>query len=382
MRVAAARRADAGAADALGRRGRRLSRRAAAAGGRRSGAPRWPHRRGQRRFRRCAAGLPRRRGGGMGDATRWQRLARSRRWQRAREAAGFVRRAHGDLHLGNLCLWQGRPVPFDALEFDEALARIDLGYDLAFLLMDLERRVGRAAANLVLNRYVARTGDAGLVARPAGLPVDARDGARACRRAPRQTMPRRAPISMRPRPICVRRRRCWSASAACRAPANRRSPARWRRRSARARCAGAAQRRNPQAPVRCGARGTLPPQRLCRRCRPHGVRDADRERRRRRRGGSRGGCRCNLPRPRPPRAPCRTPPRGAKRSLRRPVAACAVAVLEPASPRARAMRPMPPSRCCARPTRRIRIRRATGSRSTRPIARRRWRRPGRRYPEG
>ncbi|MBN8891618.1 MAG: phosphotransferase, partial [Rhodospirillales bacterium] len=41
---------------------------------------------------------------------------------RARQAAGFVRRCHGDLHLGNLCLWQGRPAPFDALEFDEALA--------------------------------------------------------------------------------------------------------------------------------------------------------------------------------------------------------------------------------------------------------------------
>ena len=86
----------------------------------------------------------------------------------ARAAAGFVRRGHGDLHLGNLCLREGRPVPFDALEFDEDLARIDVGYDLAFLLMDLELRVGRAAANRVLNRYVARAGDAGLVA---GLPL-------------------------------------------------------------------------------------------------------------------------------------------------------------------------------------------------------------------
>ncbi|HVC61496.1 MAG TPA: AAA family ATPase [Acetobacteraceae bacterium] len=80
-----------------------------------------------------------------------------------RAGAGFVRRAHGDLHLGNLCLWQGRPVPFDALEFDETFATIDLAYDLAFLLMDLDRRVDRAAANRVLNRYVARTGDVGLV---------------------------------------------------------------------------------------------------------------------------------------------------------------------------------------------------------------------------
>ncbi|MBR0669884.1 bifunctional aminoglycoside phosphotransferase/ATP-binding protein [Neoroseomonas soli] len=86
----------------------------------------------------------------------------------ARGAAGFVRRCHGDLHLGNLCLLEGRPTPFDALEFDEALARIDVGYDLAFLLMDLDLRLGRGAANRVLNRYVARTGDTGLLA---GLPL-------------------------------------------------------------------------------------------------------------------------------------------------------------------------------------------------------------------
>jgi uncharacterized protein len=89
-------------------------------------------------------------------------------WLARRAHDGFVRRAHGDLHLGNLCLWQGRPVPFDALEFDEAMATIDLGYDLAFLLMDLDHRVARAAANRVLNRYVARTGDAALTR---GLPL-------------------------------------------------------------------------------------------------------------------------------------------------------------------------------------------------------------------
>ena len=78
--------------------------------------------------------------------------------------APLIRRAHGDLHLGNLLLWHGRPTPFDALEFDEELATIDPGYDLAFLLMDLDLSVGRPAANRVLNRYVARTGDAGLTA--------------------------------------------------------------------------------------------------------------------------------------------------------------------------------------------------------------------------
>ncbi len=82
----------------------------------------------------------------------------------ARTASGHVRRLHGDLHLGNICLWHGKPVAFDMLEFDDALATADVGYDLAFLLMDLEFHAGRAAANRVMNRYVARTGDAGLVA--------------------------------------------------------------------------------------------------------------------------------------------------------------------------------------------------------------------------
>ena len=159
---------------------------------------------------------------------------------RPRARRGFVRRAHGDLHLGNLCLWQGRPVPFDAMEFDEALATIDLGYDLAFLLMDLDHRVARAAANRVLNRYVARTGDAGLDGGAAGLPVDARHDPRACRGQPR---PRRrwqrlsGPGARVPRP----RRRSWSRSVACPGPASPPWPARshrvWAPRRARWSCA-------------------------------------------------------------------------------------------------------------------------------------------------
>ena len=81
-----------------------------------------------------------------------------------RDAAGFVRRCHGDLHLGNLCLFEGKPTAFDALEFSEDMATIDTGYDLAFLLMDLDLRLGRAAANRVMNRYLARRPDFGMLA--------------------------------------------------------------------------------------------------------------------------------------------------------------------------------------------------------------------------
>ena len=77
-------------------------------------------------------------------------LPRRSAWLLARAAHGYVRRCHGDLHLLNLCLWHGRPVLFDALESDETLATVDVGYDLAFRLMNLEHRVGQPAANRVL----------------------------------------------------------------------------------------------------------------------------------------------------------------------------------------------------------------------------------------
>lgn len=76
-----------------------------------------------------------------------------------RALAGCIRRCHGDLHLGNIVLSQGKPVPFDALEFDEDLATIDTLYDLAFLLMDLDRHGARDMANAVLNRYLWRSRD-------------------------------------------------------------------------------------------------------------------------------------------------------------------------------------------------------------------------------
>ncbi|TMJ99093.1 MAG: DNA-binding protein [Alphaproteobacteria bacterium] len=75
----------------------------------------------------------------------------------ARGERSLVRRLHGDLHLGNIVLLGGRPVPFDAIEFSPLIASGDVLYDLAFLLMDLVERGLRLAANIVLNRYLAET---------------------------------------------------------------------------------------------------------------------------------------------------------------------------------------------------------------------------------
>jgi aminoglycoside phosphotransferase family enzyme/predicted kinase len=70
---------------------------------------------------------------------------------------GLIRRIHGDLHLGNIALIDGRPVLFDAIEFSDIIGSGDLLYDLAFVLMDLTERGLGEAANIVLNRYLANT---------------------------------------------------------------------------------------------------------------------------------------------------------------------------------------------------------------------------------
>jgi aminoglycoside phosphotransferase family enzyme/predicted kinase len=75
----------------------------------------------------------------------------------AREREGLVRRCHGDLHLGNIVLIENKPVPFDAIEFDERFATTDVLYDLAFLLMDLIARDLAPAASIALNRYLVET---------------------------------------------------------------------------------------------------------------------------------------------------------------------------------------------------------------------------------
>ncbi len=92
----------------------------------------------------------------------------------SRRRAGFARRCHGDLHLGNILLENGAPVLFDCIEFNDALSEIDPLYDLAFLLMDLVFRGRREAANRVLNAYLdeaARTFPSSLWSGLAALPL-------------------------------------------------------------------------------------------------------------------------------------------------------------------------------------------------------------------
>lgn len=99
------------------------------------------------------------------DADSRASLARIRDLLDERQRNGKVRRCHGDLHLRNICLFQGRPTLFDCIEFSDPMSCIDMLYDLAFLLMDLANRNLKDHANAVFNRYLDLTGDLG------GLPA-------------------------------------------------------------------------------------------------------------------------------------------------------------------------------------------------------------------
>ncbi len=81
-------------------------------------------------------------------------LLRRRSLLNQRSNKGLVRRCHGDMHTGNIVVEDDAPKLFDAIEFSDRIATIDVLYDLAFLLMDLWWHDEKVAANAVLNRYM------------------------------------------------------------------------------------------------------------------------------------------------------------------------------------------------------------------------------------
>ncbi|NET33179.1 MAG: AAA family ATPase [Cyanothece sp. SIO1E1] len=72
---------------------------------------------------------------------------------------GNIRECHGDLHLGNICYWQDQILPFDCIEFNEPFRYVDVMYDVAFVVMDLQARQRPDLSNVFLNEYVEQTGD-------------------------------------------------------------------------------------------------------------------------------------------------------------------------------------------------------------------------------
>lgn len=76
-----------------------------------------------------------------------------------RQIDGKIRECHGDLHLKNICVWQDKIQLFDRIEFNEPFRFVDVMYDVAFAVMDLDAKGEKALANLFLNTYLEETGD-------------------------------------------------------------------------------------------------------------------------------------------------------------------------------------------------------------------------------
>lgn len=77
----------------------------------------------------------------------------------ARRAAGALVEGHGDLHLGNIVHHEGRPLLFDAVEFNPELRHGDRLNDLAFAFMDLlDHGLPRLAWRL-LSQTLEHSGD-------------------------------------------------------------------------------------------------------------------------------------------------------------------------------------------------------------------------------
>lgn len=77
--------------------------------------------------------------------------------QRVQE--GWIRECHGDLHLGNICYWNNTLYLFDCIEFNEDFRFVDVMFDIAYIVMDLEMQGRTDLSALFLSTYVEQTGD-------------------------------------------------------------------------------------------------------------------------------------------------------------------------------------------------------------------------------
>ncbi len=70
-----------------------------------------------------------------------------------------IRECHGDLHLRNICLWNNQVLLFDRIEFNQEFRFVDVMYDVAFVVMDLDARGRTDLGYKFLNTYIEQTGD-------------------------------------------------------------------------------------------------------------------------------------------------------------------------------------------------------------------------------
>jgi hypothetical protein len=104
------------------------------------------------------------------DADGRAALRRLRGWEAAafarlapvvarRLAQGRVRECHGDLHLGNVALVDGRCTVFDGIEFNDDFRWIDVASEIAFMAMDLHAHGLPELAHRFVDGMLQHSGD-------------------------------------------------------------------------------------------------------------------------------------------------------------------------------------------------------------------------------
>lgn len=63
------------------------------------------------------------------------------------------------MHLRNIALWQDKILLFDCIEFNEPFRFVDVMFDIAYAVMNLEAEQRKDLSNAYLNTYVEQTGD-------------------------------------------------------------------------------------------------------------------------------------------------------------------------------------------------------------------------------
>lgn len=81
--------------------------------------------------------------------------------QRRRE--GFIKSCHGDLHSGNIVLFNDSLCIFDCIEFNKRFRYIDVASDIGFLAMDLDIQNYPFLSSYLIQEYIKKSNDHSLL---------------------------------------------------------------------------------------------------------------------------------------------------------------------------------------------------------------------------
>lgn len=86
-------------------------------------------------------------------------FANCQHWFDRRIAQDKIRECHGDVHLNNIAYWKHQLLLFDCIEFNEPFRFVDVMFDVAYIVRDLDSGDRSDLATLFLNTYLEQTGD-------------------------------------------------------------------------------------------------------------------------------------------------------------------------------------------------------------------------------